>query len=163
MKLSAEVNQRKENMNPLDLAGYIVKHCLNTNQEISNLQLQKILYFVQLQSLMNADDFSVAIMPEAEFEAWKFGPVIKDVYYAYSINAGLPIYKVSDGCSMIDNVPKYVDKVVDHSLTLDPWELVKISHREGGAWRKTYIPGLKLTIPNDEIIADSHSLKVSLI
>lgn len=36
---------------PLDLAAYIVKHCLEKGKPVSNLQLQKILYFVQLESL----------------------------------------------------------------------------------------------------------------
>ena len=56
-------------MNALPLAGYIVQYCIDRKTPVTNLQLQKILYFVQLQSLKETD-FKEPIMEDPQFEAW---------------------------------------------------------------------------------------------
>ena len=54
-----------------DIARYIIERCKETNRTISNLKLQKILYFVQAEFLVSTNHacFSDPI------EAWDFGPV----------------------------------------------------------------------------------------
>lgn len=142
---------------PLDLAAYIVKHCLEKGKPVSNLQLQKILYFVQLESLKGKSRIEEAIMPDAKFEAWRFGPVIRDVYYAYNLNAAMPIENISLGSNSKIKVPNFVDGVVDRCLEEDPWNLVKFAHREGGPWEKIYAQGYKKLIPNELIIDESNN------
>lgn len=60
---------------------------------ITNLKLQKILYFAQasfLVSKMNKSIFSDRI------EAWTFGPVVPSVYHEYKIYGNKPIVKTYD-------------------------------------------------------------------
>ena len=53
----------------MDLANYIVGKCIKDNVPITNLQLQRILYFVQKDFLKRGSPaFSDYI------EAWEFGP-----------------------------------------------------------------------------------------
>ena len=61
------------------MAGYTVSKCINDGLPISNLQLQKILYYIQKRYLT---DNKTAF--DDDFEAWQFGPVIPLVYYKYS-------------------------------------------------------------------------------
>lgn len=40
----------------LDIAAYIVQYCHETGTIVSNLKLQKILYFLQAEFLVNKDE-----------------------------------------------------------------------------------------------------------
>lgn len=147
-------------MNALSLAGYIVNYCLFKGQPTTNLRLQKILYFLQIQSLIDSKLNSKLI--DSDFEAWKFGPVIRDVYYAYCLNAGMPILNVAKGTNVIEFVPDYVNKCIDKALTMQPWELVEKSHRKGGAWERCYVEKANNIIPIDLIKLEASQLAEAL-
>ena len=61
----------------MDLAWFILRRCSNNGTPISNLHLQKILFFLQRDSLQNSGSplFSESI------EAWQYGPVIPELYF----------------------------------------------------------------------------------
>jgi len=67
-------------MKALDVARYILTKCNKDGQPISNLQFQKMLYYIQYEFLTN---YRKPLFDD-DFEAWKFGPVIPVVYYEYS-------------------------------------------------------------------------------
>ena len=99
-------------MKALPLAGYIVQHCIDRNTPVTNLQLQKILYFVQLQSLKETD-FKEPIMEDPQFEAWMFGPVIREVYLTYCLSGAYPIILQPKNAIVEDSgIPNYVNKVI---------------------------------------------------
>ena len=54
---------------------------------ISNLQLQKILYYLQVYFIQHE---GIPLF-EDEIEAWQFGPVIPEVYYEYCGFGGFEI------------------------------------------------------------------------
>ncbi len=60
----------------LDLAKYILKR---SNKELSNLELQKTLYFTELDYIKKFNEHLI----EDEFEAWRYGPVSREVYCEY--------------------------------------------------------------------------------
>ena len=76
--------------NVLDVATYVIKYAHNSGCEesMSNLKLQKILYYIQAAFLVekNKKCFNEAII------AWEFGPVIPEVYQKYKIygRRGIP-------------------------------------------------------------------------
>jgi len=64
-----------------NISKYCIYYCSNVlNRPISNLQLQKILYYIQAAFLVKQDRpcFSEPIV------AWKYGPVVTKEYYTYS-------------------------------------------------------------------------------
>ena len=65
--------------NVLDVSRYIINYCNENYYLISNLKLQKILYFVQAFFLeaKNEECF------REEIESWDFGPVVPEVYREY--------------------------------------------------------------------------------
>lgn len=148
-------------MKALELAGYIVGRCLDEKLPISNLQLQKTLYFVQLESIKQSQSGD-GLIEDAVFEAWRFGPVISSVYYAYCLNGGTPIEKVAREVAPANSAPDYVMKVVRKALSAKPWDLVARTHRPGGAWSKAAQNGYKSTMSSSDIRAEAFLISLPL-
>lgn len=139
----------------LDLAKYIVTKCVNDKHAISNLQLQKILYFIQVDSYKRYNKPAF----KDDFEAWQFGPVIPDVYYYFCSFGGMPIWNTYS----YEEVPadeENINRIVEEKRALRAWDLVEQTHRVGGAWAKTYNDGdgNRKIIPKPEIRVDNSCL-----
>lgn len=65
----------------VDIARYIINKCHENDFLISNLKLQKLLYFAQGYSLALNDE----PLFEEEIEAWDFGPVVPEVYREFKM------------------------------------------------------------------------------
>jgi len=129
----------------LNLSQYIVSKCIVEGQPISNLQLQKILYYIQREFLRKVQRaaFSDSI------EAWQFGPVVPEVYYYYCGNGSMPIYMTFENFELYSEDKSIVDPIVETLRVLDPWDLVNKTHKIGGAWDQIYQNGrgFRHTIP----------------
>lgn len=125
-------------MTALDLSKYIVSKCVNDGCPISNLQLQKILYYIQKECLQTRNE----VMFYDDIEAWQFGPVVPNVYYYFCGFGAMPISSpfLCD-VSLNDKDSAIVDNIVKNKRTLDPWEMVNETHKRGGAWDNTYKDG----------------------
>lgn len=87
-----------------DIAKYCIYYCSNKlNRPISNLQLQKILYYTQASFLIkkNKPCFDEPIV------AWKYGPVVVDEYHTYSS------FKADEMVLDTPNIPKISEKDID--------------------------------------------------
>ena len=124
----------------LDVAHYAITKCFTENHPISNLQLQKILYYIQ-RSFLQAD--SIAF--DEDFEAWRFGPVIPSVYRVYCGFAGTPIRLKYEMDKLPDFEADYkarMDSVINEKRDISPWDLVRETHHDGGAWKSVYQNGI---------------------
>ncbi|KLD99112.1 hypothetical protein AF74_00430 [Aliarcobacter butzleri L349] len=130
----------------MDLANYIINKSIEAKRPVSNLQLQKMIYFVNLYYFNLTKTF---LLDGEQFEAWQHGPVIPEVYKKYAIYGGLSINMKMDNINpdfIYDSRHKRVDKnqiqlidiFIEYLATMDPWTLVDYSHRFGGAWYSTY-------------------------
>jgi len=120
----------------LNIAKYIIDKCTREKYPISNLQLQKILYYIQREFLQQG----IQAFPE-EIEAWQFGPVVPEVYRQYCGFGALPIrmrYMISIEA---DDV-KIINLIVEKKRMLNPWDLVSATHSSGKAWDLIYRNGL---------------------
>ncbi len=137
----------------LDLAKYIVYKCVNDNEPISNLQLQKILYSIQKYYLQRSGEPFFA----DDIEAWQFGPVVPNVYYHYCGYGAMPISNATDVVSFDINILKNINIIVEEKRKVSPWLLVLETHRPGGAWDRVYQNGIgnhqviPLTYIKDEV------------
>jgi len=121
----------------VDLSKYIVTKCLADNCPVSNLQLQKILYYIQKAFLKQG---SIAFADD--IEAWQFGPVVPNVYYKFCGYGAMPITSSFDGaCSVNALDAPMIDKIIDEKKSLDPWDLVADTHKRNGAWDQIYQDG----------------------
>lgn len=134
----------------IDLSRYIVSKCIKDNSPISNLQLQKILYYIQKDYLCR-DDFAFSDI----IEAWQFGPVVPNVYYHYCGYGAMPIFFTCETFEIESKDKTSIDKIIEEKRTLSPWALVAETHKPGGAWDQIYQKGVgnHQTIPTSLIKA----------
>lgn len=119
------------------LSKYIVSKCTTEDHPISNLQLQKILYYIQ-KDYIRRDmlAFSDAI------EAWQFGPVVPNVYYYFCGYGAMTIDRIFPNYEIDSLDADIIDPIIESKRVLDPWEMVAETHKPSGAWAKTYRDGL---------------------
>lgn len=121
----------------IDLSKYIVTKCVNDDCPISNLHLQKILYYIQKDFLIRD---SIAFTDD--IEAWQFGPVVPNVYYKFCGFGAMPITSVFEVDGIDSSDLQIIDAIVEAKRTLDPWDLVADTHKPNGAWDQVYQNGI---------------------
>ena len=120
----------------IEIARYIISKCTTEKRPISNLQLQKILYYVQKEFLNNGGEaFS------DEFEAWQFGPVVPEVYRQFC-GFGAMAITMSYNVSICSEYARIINPIVEKKRILDPWTLVEDTHKPEKAWAEIYRCGL---------------------
>lgn len=137
-------------VNAMLLAEYILYTCMKQGEPISNLQLQKILYFIQGKYLAQK---GVALF-EDDFEAWQYGPVIRSVYSKYCGYGASSIVMVNQPQEKLDkDISDFINPIIQKLRKWDVWSLVQETHEEGGAWDRTFEngKGKYYIIPKNEI------------
>lgn len=118
----------------LEIAKYIIDKCTKDNCPISNLQLQKILYYIQREFLQQGE----IAFPE-EIEAWQFGPVVPEVYRQYCGFGALPIRMRYMVRIELDDI-RMINPIIEKRI-LNPWDMVSDTHSSGKAWDLIYRDG----------------------
>lgn len=119
----------------MQIAKYTINKCTTEKHPISNLQLQKILYYIQrelLQSGMNGFDDDI--------QAWQFGPVVPEVYRQYCGFGAIPI-RMKYSIEITPTYASIIDPIIEQKRRLNPWDMVTDTHQEGKAWSLTYQEG----------------------
>ncbi|MDR1039734.1 MAG: DUF4065 domain-containing protein [Deltaproteobacteria bacterium] len=115
--------------------------------ELTHLKLQKLLYFAQGWYLA----YHNAPLFEDPIEAWKYGPVVRSVYYALNDRRKNEVitepiegyvlqgenYKVigTPGMSFRDDGTEvFMVSIWKNYSRMNPWELVSISHAKESPW-----------------------------
>ena len=129
----------------VDIAMYVVNLCTLNGTPVSNLQLQKILYYIQINFFRRMGNAAF----NNKIEAWKYGPVVPDVYDEFGRYGAAKICKLYGGLDWIfsDEERTLIERVVNACTSISPWELVDKSHRVGGPWEMVYQEGRKNEIP----------------
>lgn len=129
----------KEKYNALDIAKYLICKFNNENNTITQLKLQKLLYFIEAYYMAYYDKKALYI---EDFYAWTYGPVIKEVYDKYKIYMSEAI--IEDDCN---NIITLDNETVDSINTIcstfgnhSAYDLIKITHLQGSPWFNTLKP-----------------------
>lgn len=133
----------------MDIAEYVLDYCENElKKPITNLQLQKFLYYIQGAFIR---DTNKTIFDNA-IEAWQYGPVVPEVYFWFSKFMSSPItgIKTSDNLNLTDKEKEIIKKVISENIDLGPWELVDKTHKES-PWLKNYVENLNLKIGIEDL------------
>lgn len=113
----------------LNIAKYIVNYFIEQNNPINNLQLNKILYLIQI-------DLNCKLIKE-DFEAWSFGPVIPDVYYFFKDN-GANTIKRHYPVELNDETQIMLEGSLSVFHNMTAGELVTICHNKNSSWDIVY-------------------------
>lgn len=137
-----------------ELAHYVVQYCATRSKPISNLQLQKILYFLQTVYGKNYG----SLLFEDCFRAWPYGPVLPEIYKEYSSYGSSPIVEKYPELDMSAFFPiqSFLDSGIDFLRAKSPWDLVKLSHAENSPWSRAWRngEGRGSVIPNEWLLLD---------
>ncbi|MGL6168774.1 MAG: Panacea domain-containing protein [Fusobacteriaceae bacterium] len=142
----------------LDICRFIVNYSNKNSYGVSNLKLQKLLYFVQAKFLLETDKPCF----EEKIEAWDYGPVVPEAYHEFKEYGGMNIptihrYKSSIQKSEIEFDEKIIisesrDKIIsvlDFFENYTAGNLIDITHKQD-PWKNAYISTFKI-IENDSI------------
>lgn len=117
------------------IARYVINRCAQTQRPISNLKLQKILYFVQAEFLVGTGQACF----DDDIEAWTYGPVVPAVYFEYKIFGSTNIPDPgNDGFASISEKDKErLNAIIDAAAKYSASSLVEITHRQS-PWKQAY-------------------------
>ncbi len=134
--------------NALDVAEYVIQHCHEIGTTVSNLKLQKILYFLQAEFVVTKKEPCFW----QQIEAWSFGPVVPEVYHEYKIYGGaaIPYIGGSEALSLTQNDRSHIDKMVEECSKYSAADLVRITHKQA-PWADAYAPYANNVISVDSI------------
>lgn len=152
---------------PLDAlvaANAVIKSATRQGVEVTNLKIQKILYFAHAISIVQ---YKVPLV-DSEFEAWQYGPVCREVYHELKKFEGRPIvdlirvYHPATGRELqieeeiSTEQMAHIDRAVLFFGRFSASELVEISHASGGPWDYTVrasdtLPNVGMVITNEVI------------
>lgn len=134
------------------------KICELGDWNVSNLQLQKVLYLAHMV-FMGKNNGEPLV--SSKFEAWDYGPVSPDLYHAVEKYGNKPIRTGFYNAKNIDGTKeeKELTDAASYLLKQSPSRLVDFTHRKGGAWEKYYTPGVRgIAIPNEDVLAEYKEL-----
>lgn len=121
----------------VDLSKYIVNKCIADSHPISNLQLQKILYYIQVEFLRRGQPAF-----RDPIEAWQFGPVVPNAYYYFCGFGAMRITECYNGAAQpLGEDKNIIDEIVLEKSAMNPWQVVADTHKPGGAWDRIYRDG----------------------
>lgn len=118
--------------NALTIAMYIINRCFEEGAPVTNLRLQKLLYFIQGMSYV----ITGRALIREDFYAWQYGPVVPKVYFEYNGYIGNPI-RINYNVDVInDDDTEIIDYVIDRLSQYRDSVLVDLSHEKDGPWYK---------------------------
>lgn len=150
----------------MDVAQYVINHSIDNASPISNLKLQKLLYYVQAAFLVEKGEPCFS----DDLKNWRHGPVVPVVYSEYkrylnnvikdrqtgfsqlTLDENINIIVISEEYSeskFKEEDRDLINKVVDALARFKPWELVDRTHREDPWFKDT---------EGDETISDKYIL-----
>lgn len=139
----------------LDVCRHVINYSNEHDYGISNLKLQKVLYFIQAYFLIEKKDHTPCF--DEKIEAWDFGPVVPEAYYEYKQygSGDIPTIesfiifdkdniwnskKVKFEDTLISDTDKsLINKVVDKFADYSATDLVSLTHRQS-PWIDAYTP-----------------------
>lgn len=129
------------------LANAILEKAREKSIDITNLKMQKLVYFAQ--------GFSLALLDRPlfseEIQAWTYGPVIPVLYNELKRFGSMPLKGVIASHDIISEKDEealdLLDNVIERFGKLSAAELVELSHKPGSPWTLAWDKGKYSRIP----------------
>ncbi len=130
--------ERRDNMwySATEIAKYIISQCLSLGKPVSNLKLQKMMYFLWV-------DFYKQTGRRLFLDnicAWQLGPVVPEVYYEYCSYAGRPIQRAYT-TNIGGEDGQIINRILADYVNVPANVLVDRTHENGSAWDCVYQNG----------------------
>ena len=117
------------------------------DEGITNLKLQKLLYYAQGFSYQRSNE----PLFDDDIEAWDKGPVVYEVYKRYQSCGNEPI-RVYENVDLTEEDERLILDVAREYGQYTSSKLISMTHKEGTPWDKIYVEGeMRNVIPKDII------------
>ncbi len=116
-----------------DAANFFIEAAASQEDCVTNLKLNKLLYFAQALSLVK----NGKSLFEDDIEAWPMGPVVDQIYHKYKGHGRNHIKAVDNADYYLGLTDEEQDILVDVMTSLGRYtasSLVTLSHVRGGPW-----------------------------
>jgi len=137
---------------------------------VTNMALNKIVFFVHSDYLVEAGSPLVG----AKIEAWKHGPVFREIYHEFKTWDDEPIRgkakrvnphsgELEEATADFGNEEQFIRELIDRYVHFSAAYLRALSHRAGGPWHTVWghdgetNPGMSIS---NQLILDHHSSEV---
>lgn len=128
-----------------DVADYFIWLANETGSFISNLKLQKLVYYAQAWHIALHDN----PLFEEDFQTWVHGPVIPSLYQKYKPFGWQPILE-DVAPDLPEAVSQFLDEVAGEYFACDAYELEQMTHSEAPwDWARGDLPP---DVPSNEVI-----------
>ena len=142
-----------------ELANWILDYADENRQPLTNMSLNKLVYFAYAHALVNYN----RKLSSAKIEAWEHGPVFREIYHSFKNFGSGNITNRASKYNAATNVVEIVEPVLSERdqaiikealgnlIRLPAAVLREISHASGGAWDRTWHhegysnPGMQIT------------------
>lgn len=116
-----------------DVCDYVIDNVINSGEVLSNLKLQKLLYYIQAWHLV----FEDTSLFDNKFEAWVHGPVSRDLFDRFSSNKSLysdiHLDDIRDNfspASLNEETRSHINRVLSVYAKFSGSQLEEMTHRE---------------------------------
>lgn len=158
-------------LNKRDLVNYIIKkHKDKIGRHITPIKLQKGLYFLyafwggkirsQKSNVIGEECLEMTEQEinlsdklfEADFEAWAYGPVDREIYVLYKNMSDTEKDSINTNSLKADLiVTSYIDDLLERIFASSDFGLVDLSH-EDSCWKDVFDPQHKNKMNNEAIL-----------
>ena len=140
------------------IANFVLDYCESRGGSVTNLALQKIVYFCHVWSLIRLHKPLI----RHKFEAWELGPVLPYLYREFKCfdrcaikGRATQIDPLNGGCHTVEyrfdrETEELLKEIVAFYSRIRTGDLVELSHVTGGPWHKVWHhggsinPGMKI-------------------
>jgi uncharacterized phage-associated protein len=133
----------------IDVAKYLLVKAHHDGELITNLKMQKLLYYAQAWHLVN---FKTPLFCDT-IQAWKYGPIVENAYHRFKKFRYSPIV-CKDAEGVIAKIPvktqKYLDAFYVAYINYSASDLTQMSHNDE-PWKNS-VGKSDCTIPNKTIL-----------
>ncbi|GAB4419110.1 MAG: hypothetical protein OHK0056_29050 [Bacteriovoracaceae bacterium] len=122
-----------------DIASYFIKKAIQNRNPLTPIQIMKLCYFAHGYKLALDEEPLV----DELVQAWKYGPVFKDLYHALKIYGNKQINKVPDIFESDDEVfnqndLEILDAVYESLSDMDGMSISDLTHEKDSPWSKVW-------------------------
>lgn len=125
--------------NPFAVANFIIDMAIEKDKPVTNLKLQKIMFFLQGYCLSKYK----ASLIDGSFSKWRYGPVEEEIYIEFKNNGSMPItyeYKIAyiedsvihvnpvrmDNNVLKSGIANEFEEIIDKLIDIESWKLSEI-------------------------------------
>jgi uncharacterized phage-associated protein len=126
---------------------------------LSPMQVLKLVYISHGYRL----GFNGVPLIPNRIEAWKFGPVIPELYHSIKGYRDQPVAKiVTTGLEDFrEGEADFVTSIYNAYINLDGLQLSNLTHQDGTPWQLVYRPDVSNTVISNDIIQHHYSSLLS--